>query len=67
MLYLLEDIRNTSGDELNQLLMKIVERYEVVFPDWSITIITLEKSRDRNEQLDRIIAHLQAIKEMDEM
>ena len=62
MLYLVEDIENAREEDVLHLLSVVVERYEEVFPDRSITVITLEKARNKNEQIDQIISNLQVLK-----
>ncbi len=62
MLNLVEEIAQADVFEIERLLEAVLQRYAVLFPDWEVSTISLEKSSDRNEQLDRVIATLQNMK-----
>lgn len=62
MVDLAEQIAQADDTEIEQLLKAVLQRYAVLFPDWEISTISLQKSSDRNDQLDRIIATLQKMK-----
>ena len=55
-------IASATTDQLPLLLDAIVKRYREVFPDWEITIISIDKLSDRNEQIDRMINLLETSK-----
>ena len=59
MLDLVEEIAKADEIEITKLLEAVLQRYAVLFPDWEVSTISLEKSCDRNEQLDKIITMLQ--------
>lgn len=59
---LVEEIAKADGIEIEKLLTAVLQRYAVLFPDWEVSTITLQKSADRNEQFDRVIAMLQKMK-----
>lgn len=59
---LVEAISKASDVEITELLTAVLQRYAALFPDWEISTFSLEKSADRNEQLDRVIATLQSMK-----
>lgn len=61
-----EIIKNVRDEDIPFLFKAVAQRYQEVFPDWSVTVITLKKTKDRNEQIDRIISNLQAIKNFPE-
>lgn len=63
---LIKRIKCAGADELGDALIAFMQRYDEVFPDWSVMLISIEKGRDKNEQLDRMIRNLQAMKELDE-
>ena len=63
MLDLVEEIAKADDMEIEELLNAVLERYSVLFPDWEVSTISLEKSSDKNEQLDRMINLLQAMKD----
>ena len=62
MFELTEQITYADEQEIEQLLKAVLQRYAVLFPDYEISTVSLQKSSDRNEQLDRIIAALQKMK-----
>ena len=59
---LVEKIAQADEVEIEKLLTAGLQRYAELFPDWEMRTISLQKSDDRNEQLDRIIAVLQNMK-----
>ncbi len=59
---LVEEIAKADGIEIEKLLTAVLQRYAVLFPDWEVSTFTLQKSADRNEQFDRVIAMLQKMK-----
>lgn len=59
---LLEEIARTDGAEIEKVLRAVLDRYAVLYPDWDVTTFSLQKSDDRNEQIDRIIAIMQSFK-----
>ena len=64
MLALYDEIARADSVEIENLLDAVLRRYEALFPDWEISTFSVQKSTDRNEQLDRIIAMLQKMKNL---
>ena len=64
MLVLYDEIARADSVEVANLLDAVLRRYEALFPDWEISTVSVQKSTDRNEQLDRIIAMLQKMKNL---
>lgn len=62
MINLTEEIAQADAFEIEKLLKAVLQRYTVLFPDWEIGTIAIQKSTDRNEQLDEMIAVLQKMK-----
>ena len=60
---MVDQIKKAKPEELNDILLAVLARYREVFPDWEVMTVSLEKSVDKNEQLDRIIATLETMKE----
>lgn len=60
----LSEIKNAKPEEMNDILLAVRERYQELFPDWEVIIISLEKAVDKNEQLDRMIALMERLKEV---
>ena len=62
MLDLLQEIAQVDEVEIQEILRAVQRRYGQLFPDWELSVITLQKSADPKVQLDRIIELLQKIK-----
>ena len=62
-MFMIEQIKKAKPEELNDILQAVLARYREVFPGWELITISLEKSVDKNEQLDQIIAMLEIMKE----
>ena len=62
MLDLAEEIAQADGAKIDKLLKAVLQRYAELFPDWELSTISLQKSSDRNEQLDRIIGVFEKMK-----
>ena len=62
MVDLAEEIAHADEQEIEQLLKAVLQRYTVLFPDYEVSTVSLQKSSDRNGQIDRMIASLQKMK-----
>lgn len=62
MCNLIGEIAHANASEIEELLKAVLQRYSVLFPDWEVSTISLQKSSDRNEQLDWMIEMLQRMK-----
>ena len=62
MFDLVQEIAKADEVEIEILLKAVLQRYTVLFPDWELSTISLQKSFDKNEQIDRIIEMLQNMK-----
>ena len=60
---MIDQIKKAKPEELNDILLTVLARYQEVFPDWEVMTVSLEKSVDKNEQLDRMIGLLENMKE----
>lgn len=60
---ILERIKTAKPEEMSDILMAVQKRYNELFPDWDLSILTLEKAVDKNEQIDRIIAVMDSMKD----
>ena len=59
-----DEINDADGEEITEILDIVLHRYEQLFPQWSVSVVSIEKCEDRMEQIDRMIAFLEAMKEM---
>ena len=62
MQYIIEEIEKANADAIEDLLKAVLARYRVLYPDWEVSTVSVLKSEDRNEQLDRIIEMLEKMK-----
>ena len=60
---ILDKIYKATPNEIEQILHATLERYRELYPKWDISTLSLEKAGDKNEQLDRMIAMLQNLKD----
>ncbi len=59
---ILQIIRTANAQSLEPILKALLSRYAEVFPQWEISVITLDKQKDRNDQIDAVIAVLENMK-----
>jgi hypothetical protein len=59
---LIAQIARADGAQIEKLLNAVLRRYGELYPDWEVSTVTVEKTQNRSEQLDRIIALLEKMK-----
>ena len=59
---LLAGIAQANETEISDLLQAVIRRYAQLFPQWELGTISIEKSGDRNAQIDQMILVLQSMK-----
>lgn len=57
-----EEIGKADGSEIELLLKLMLQRYSILYPDWEIHIVSLQKSGDKNKQLEKMIRLLHGMK-----
>ena len=62
MLDLLDAIKKANGEEMDEILKTVLFCFGELYPEWEISTVSVLKSEDRNEQLDRMIMLLQKMK-----
>ena len=60
---MIQQIKQAKAEELNDILLAVTERYKEVYPDWEMITISLEKTVDKNAQLEQMISVLENMKE----
>ncbi len=55
-------ISQANAREIEGYLQAVLRRYSELFPDWEVSTVSVQKSRNRNEQLDGMIALLENLK-----
>ena len=59
---IIKKIQRANARDIAKLLDAVLRRYEELYPDWELTTISLQKSSDRNQQLNKLIDLLQQMK-----
>ena len=63
MIDLVEEISKAKAEDLERLLFAVLNRYAELFPDWEVTTLSIQKTGDRNAQIDQHIQLLTRLKE----
>ena len=56
-------ISEIDGNELNQVLDHVLFCFTQLNPQWSTSVISMDKCEDRKEQIHRMITFLESLKE----
>ena len=51
---MIDYIKTAKPEELDQILQAVLSRYREVYPDWDITLISLDRRESRETQIRRI-------------
>ena len=62
MFHLYAEIDELDSYEIPYVLEAVIERYNQLFPDWEIGTFSVERRKDKNEQLDQIIEFFEKLK-----
>ena len=57
-----EKIRAANNPQIHELLDAVMDRYRELNPDWEISFLSLLRSGNTNEQIDRTIQLLKHLK-----
>lgn len=57
-------VEQADETQIDGILQAVLRRYAELFPDWEVSTVSVCKSEDRNEQIDRMIGTLQKMKTM---
>lgn len=63
MFDLVEEISKAKAEDLEGILRAVLARYGELFPDWEVTTISVQKTGDRNAQIDQHIQLLTRLKQ----
>ena len=58
-----KQLKCVDADAILMVLEVAYERYRELFPDWEIVSFSIEKCKDRNAQIDRIVDIMQGCKD----
>ena len=60
---LLDEIKKIEKENIQDAVQAVLAQYQALYPDWDISLLSLEKIGDKNEQIDRVISLLEKLKE----
>ncbi len=55
-------IQKAGAGDLQEILEAVLKRYAVLFPDWDCSVISIEKHKNPNDQIDVVIGVLEQMK-----
>ena len=58
-----EAISAVGTDEIADILDHVLFCYTQLYPDWSVSVISIDKKGDKNQQLNDMIRLLEGMKE----
>ena len=58
-----EMISEMGREDIADVLDAVLFQYKQLYPEWDISIMTTDKTADKNEQMDRVIELIQNMKE----
>ncbi len=58
-------IQKTGAGDLQDILETVLKRYAAVLPDWDYSVISVEKHKNPNDQIDAVIGALEQMKNQD--
>ena len=59
----IQAISQARDFEIEEMMDALLQRYQELFPDWEVSVISLEKKGDRNRQIDEVIQFLKKLKD----
>ena len=57
-------LSKADRNQIGLILEQVLKRHGELFPEWELSVISLDKRQDRNEQLMRIIEVLGKMREI---
>ena len=60
---LLDEIKKIKKEDIQDVVQAVLAQYKAFYPEWDISLLSLEKKGDRNEQIDRVIALMEKLKD----
>ena len=64
---LINEINNTDRSNINDVLNAAINRYRQLYPDWEISLISIEKESDRDSEIEKMIELLNNCRKQSEM
>ena len=58
----IQEISQARDFEIEEMMTALLKRYKEVFPNWEVSVVSIEKTGDRNKQIDEVIQLLEKLK-----
>ena len=58
----IDKIAEATPEEVEEALQAVLDRYQILYPDWSVCTMSIDKKGSRIEQLDTMIRMLESLK-----
>ena len=59
-----EQIKQAKPEDMSDIILAYHKRYMELYPDWEFFCFVMEKSADKNQQLDAMIDLLEKMKNL---
>ena len=59
---LLKEIAKADDKQIHTLLDAVIERFRVLYPQWEIGTVSIKKSNNLEDEINRTIALLESVK-----
>ena len=59
----IQEISQAQDFEIEEMMTALLKRYRELYPDWEVSVISLEKKDNRNRQIDEVIQFLEKLKD----
>jgi hypothetical protein len=59
---IINEIGQMGAEQIGDVLQAALDRYKELYPQWEMSLLSMNKAEDRNEQLDNIIRMLERMK-----
>ena len=60
---IIQAISKAQDHEIQEMMTALLKRHKELFPNWELSVISIEKTGDRNRQIDEVIQLLEKLKD----
>lgn len=60
---IIQRISQAQDHEIPEMMAAILKRHKELFPNWEMSLVSIEKTGDRNKQIDEMIQLLEKLKD----
>lgn len=64
---IIQAISQARDHEIQEMMTALLKRYKELFPNWEVSVISVEKTGDRNKQIDETIQLLEKLKDRQDL